>query len=130
MDRVKRIYSYLSKFKHATIRIRTKEPDLSGLPNQAFDWEESIHGEVTELLPEDVSQPCGKSVTTISYYDANLYYNIITDRSVTGVLCLLNKTPIDWYSKKQFTVETTTYRSEYSSARTCVEQILDLRNTL
>ena len=37
MDRVKRIYSYLSKFKHATIRIRTKEPDLSGLPNQVFD---------------------------------------------------------------------------------------------
>ena len=130
MDRVKRIYSYLSKFRHATIRIRTEEPDLSGLPDQAFDWEESIYGEVTELLPEDAPRPLGKSVTTISYHDANLYHNVITGRSVTGVLHLLNKTPIDWYSKKQSTVETATYGSEYSSARTCVEQILDLRNTL
>ena len=36
MDRVKRIYSYLPKFKHATIRIRTKESDLSILPEDAI----------------------------------------------------------------------------------------------
>ena len=36
MDRVKRIYSYLTKFKYATIRIRTEELDLSSLPNQIF----------------------------------------------------------------------------------------------
>ena len=43
---------------------------------------------------------------------------------------MLNKTPIDWYSKKQSTVETETCGSECSSDRTCVEQILDLRITL
>ena len=37
MNRVKRIYSYLYKFKHATIRIITKDPNLSGIPNQAFE---------------------------------------------------------------------------------------------
>jgi hypothetical protein len=72
----------------------------------------------------------GKHVVTISYHDANLYHNLITGRSVTGVLHMLNKTPVDWYSKKQSTVETATCGSEFSSARTCVEQILDLRITL
>ena len=52
------------------------------------------------------------------------------DRSVTGVLHFINKTPFDWRSKKQATVDTAMYGSEYSSARTCVEQILDLRITL
>jgi len=42
----------------------------------------------------------------------------------------LNGTPIDWYSKKMATVETATYGAEYVSARTCVEQLVDLRNTL
>ena len=42
----------------------------------------------------------------------------------------MNKTPIDWFSKKQSTAETSTCGSEYTSARTCVEQILDLRITL
>ena len=42
----------------------------------------------------------------------------------------LNQTPIDWHGKKQATVETATYGSEFIAARTCVEQIIDLRNTL
>ena len=89
-----------------------------------------MHGNVTELLPEDAPTPKGKHVVTISYHDDNLYHNVITGRSVTGVLHFLNKTPVDWHSKKQATVETATYGSEYSSARTCVEHILDLRITL
>ena len=42
----------------------------------------------------------------------------------------MNKMPIDWYSKKQATVETATYGSEFISARTCIDQIVDLRLTL
>ena len=82
------------------------------------------------MLPEDALRSLGKEVVTVSYHDANLYHNVITGRSVTGIIHFVNKTPIDWYSKKQSTVETATYGSEYVSAKTCVEQIIDLRNTL
>jgi hypothetical protein len=34
------------------------------------------------------------------------------------------------YSKKQSTVESATYGSEFIAARTCVEHVMDLRNTL
>jgi len=40
---------------------------------------------------------------------------------------MLNETPMDWFSKKQVTVETATYGSQFV---TCVEQVIDLRNTL
>jgi hypothetical protein len=43
---------------------------------------------------------------------------------------LANKTPLEWYSKKQPTVENATYGTEFVAARTCVEQIIDLRTTL
>ncbi|CAJ1967258.1 unnamed protein product [Cylindrotheca closterium] len=43
---------------------------------------------------------------------------------------MINGTPIDAFSKKQATVETATYGSEFVAARTCVEQIMDLRFTL
>jgi hypothetical protein len=43
---------------------------------------------------------------------------------------MINKTPLDWYSKKQATVESLTYGSEYVAARIFVEQIIDLQNTL
>jgi hypothetical protein len=64
-----------------------------------------------------------------SYVDANLCHDLISGRSVTGILYLANKTPIDWYSKLQATVETATFGSEFIAARTCTDQVVDLRNT-
>ena len=57
-------------------------------------------------------------------------HDILSGKSVTGILHLINQTPIDWFSKKQATVETATYGSEFVAARTCVEQIIDLRTSL
>ena len=44
-------------------------------------------------------------------------------------ITLVNTTPTDWFSKRQATVETTTYGSEFVAAKTATEQIMDLRNT-
>jgi hypothetical protein len=51
-------------------------------------------------------------------------------RSATGILHFLNQTPIDWFSKRQNTVETATFGSEFVAARQCTEQVYDLRYTL
>lgn len=48
----------------------------------------------------------------------------------TGIPHLVNKTPLEWYSTKQATVETATYGSKFVAVQTCVEQIIDLRTTL
>ena len=65
-----------------------------------------------------------------TYKDANLYHDLITGRAVTGVLHFINQTPIDWYTKKQPTVETATYGSEFASAKVAIQQIQGLRQTL
>ena len=49
---------------------------------------------------------------------------------MNGVLHFVNGTPIDWFAKKQATVETATYGSEFVAARNAVQQILALRLTL
>ena len=53
------------------------------------------------------------------YVDANLYHCMLTGHSVAGIIHLINGTPIDAFSKKQSTVETATYGSEFVAARTC-----------
>ena len=130
LDRLKRIFGYIAKMKHAIIRIRTEEPDYSDIPDPKFDWSKSVYGDQEELIPGDIPEPLGKYVTLTHFLDANLMHDMTTGKSVTGVLHLINKTPIDWFSKKQSTVETATYGSEFVAARTCVEQIIDLRTTL
>jgi hypothetical protein len=130
LDHVKRVYGYLSKLKDAMICVRTAEPDYSGLPNQEFDWAQMVYGDVSEILPKDAPPPLGKYVTLTHYFDANLYHDMLTGCSITGILHLMNKTPIDWYSKKQATIETATYGSEFIAAHMCVDQVVDLCTTL
>ncbi|KAG7368718.1 hypothetical protein IV203_031461 [Nitzschia inconspicua] len=130
LDRAKRIVSYLMRFKDACIRYRTNEPDYTDLPERPSEWDRSIYGDVEELLPHDAPKPLGRTVVLTHYVDANLYHDWITGRSVTGILSLLNQTPIDWYSKKQSTVETATYGSEFVATRICIDRAVDLRTTL
>ena len=130
LARIKRIYRYLAKMRHASIRIRTEEPDYSDIPEVEYDWSRSVYGNVKETKPKDAPTALGNFVTLTHYVDSNLMHDLVTGRSVTGILHLMNKTPIDWFTKKQATVETATYGSKFVAARTCVEQIVDLRNTL
>jgi hypothetical protein len=57
-------------------------------------------------------------------------HDLVTGKSVTGCIHFFNQTPIDAYTKKQATVETATYGSEFVAARTCTEQIIELRTLL
>jgi hypothetical protein len=127
LERLKRIYDYLKKFLSAAIRVR---PDLDDLTNQEFDWCHTAYGKVEELLPQDAPKPLRNMVTTVTYMDANLYYDMLTGRSVTGVLHLCNGTLVDWYSQRQATVETATFGSEFTAARNAVDQIIDIRTAL
>ena len=116
--------------KHAILRIRTDKPDFSSIPEKHYEWTNTCYAGAEEILPHDAPRPLGKSVLTSHYVDANLFHDMISGRSVSGILHFLNKTPIDWFSKLQATVETATYGSEFVAARTCTDQVIDLRNTL
>ena len=72
----------------------------------------------------------GKPVLITGYVDADHAHDLVTRRSVTGVLLLLNNTQIKWYSKRQNTVETSTYGSELVAARIATELIMEMRYKL
>jgi hypothetical protein len=107
-----------------------EEPNFLELPDFSFDWSKSVYGELHEQIPQDAPELLGKFVTLSHYVDANLMHDMVTGHSVTGILHLVNKTPIDWFSKKQATVETATYGSEFVAACTCVKQVIELQHTL
>jgi hypothetical protein len=127
LERLKRICGYLCKMKHGYIRIRTDPPDYSDLHEAHYDWARTVYGEVKEERPHNAPRPLGKPVVLTSYVDANLYHDMITGRSVSAVLHFINQTPIEWFSKKQSTVETATYGSEFVAAKVAVQQIMGLR---
>ena len=130
LARAKRVYGYIRNFPDAAIRVRTGLPDYSDLPVPRHDWTYSVYGKVQEIVPDDAPEPLGHEVVMTTYVDANLYHDMITGRALTGILHFVNGTPVEWFSKKQATVETATYGSEFVAAKIATEQIIDLRNTL
>ena len=116
--------------RHVTIRIRTEEPYFSALPENPNTWDQSIYGNMRKETPKDIPKPLGNIVVTTHYDYANLFHDIVAGQSVTSILHLINKTPFDWYSKKQATCKTATYGSEFVAARSCTEHIINIRNTL
>ena len=49
---------------------------------------------------------------------------------MTGIMHFVNQTLIDTYSKRQATVATATFGSEFVAAKQCTEQVIELRNAL
>ena len=131
LDRLKRIFGYIKKHPDGAIRFRTGVPDHeSYTPPINNDWAHAQYGNNREELPSDMPTPRGNIIRTTTYADANLMHDLVTGRSMSGILHFINQTPIQWFAKKQNTVETATYGSEFMVARQATEQILDLRYTL
>jgi hypothetical protein len=55
------------------------------------------------------------------YVDADCAHDLVTRRSITGILAMLNNTPIRWISKRQKPLETSTYGSELVASRVATE---------
>jgi hypothetical protein len=124
LDRLKRIYGFLKKHPNGAIRSGTEIPyrEAIRMPEN-YDWE-------PEELPRNLPIPRGLPVRITTYEDANLMHDLLTGRSVTGCIHLVNQTPVYWFSKEQNSVETATYGSDFLAARLATEQIMDLKYTL
>ena len=69
-------------------------------------------------------------MSTHCFEDADHAGNKVNRRSHTGILIFCNRAPIIWYSKKQNSVEASTFGSEFMALKTAVELIEALRYKL
>jgi hypothetical protein len=71
-----------------------------------------FYPDAEEEISNDLPLSKGPKVRMTVYVDADHSHDLVTRRSITGIVVMLNKTPIRWISKLQKTVETSTYGSE------------------
>ena len=93
------------------------------------NWGKMYHP-CREDIPSDAPIAKGKPVVMTTFVDANLMSDFVTGRSHTGIIHMFNKTMIDWFSKKQASVETATYGSEFVAARIAVDHIVEFCHML
>ena len=86
------------------------------------DWQD-FYPDAGRLAPLDRPEPRGNPVTISLWTDADHAGCRKTRRSHSGIYVFLNKALIFWYSKKQTTVETAVYGSEYVAGKIGVDLV-------
>ena len=76
-----------------------------------------------EEIPPNMHKSRGDSVSTHFFGDSNHAGNKVTRRSQTGILIFFNKAPIIAFSKRQNTVETSTFDSKFTVLKNSVELV-------
>ena len=137
LDAIYRIFNYLDKRRKAIpgkLGFDPARPDdvvspLNGASVDPVDWLEFYPG-AEEELPRRMPTPYGTPVLTRAYVDANHAGNLANRRSHSGILIYVNNSPVLWYSKRQNTVETSSFGSEFVALRIAVEMVEALRYKL
>jgi hypothetical protein len=99
-------------------------------PQERATVMKELYTDASELIPHNIPESRGKEVDINVFVDADHAGNKITRRSHTGVIITVNMAPVIWYSKRQNTVETSTFGSEFIALRIAVELTEALRYKL
>jgi hypothetical protein len=130
LESVYGIFSYLAKHENSRIVFDDSDPVFAKGTFQSHDWSDIYGDEMHEDIPADMPAPRGRAVSITMFVDANHAGNLVTRRSHSGILIFVQNAPILFYSKRQNSVETSTFGSEFVALRIGEEMIEGLRYKL
>ena len=128
------IFAYLKLHHNAEMIFDPSEPviDESRFPRE--DWSDSVYDtddcDLKEPIPSDMPEPLGEGMTMQLFVDSDHAGDVKNRRSRTGFLVYLQCALIYWSSKKQTSVETSSFGSEFMAMKTATEYVRGLRYKL
>ena len=129
LEAIFHVFGYLKKYKRSRMVFDPTKPEIDDKRFVKADWSNFYRG-AKEQLPPNAPPPRGNSVSTHCFVDADHAGCRVTRRSYTGIILFVNRAPIMWYSKRQNTVETSSFGSEMVALKIAVEMIEGLRYKL
>lgn len=129
LDQVFHVFAYLKAHDRSTMVFDDTYPVYNNARFLQFDWSEH-YPDAAEAIPDNIPGERGKPVVMSCFVDADHAGCRETRRSHTGILIYVNRAPIQWFSKRQNTVEASTYGSEMLAMRIAIEMIEGLRYKL
>jgi hypothetical protein len=126
------VFSYLKKYHNTEMVFDPSDPVIDASVFGQEDWTSSEFGHVAgeEEMPANMPQPRGLGFTMRAKVDADHAADTVTRRSRTGFLVFLNSAPVYWLSKKQASVESSSFGSEFCAMKHCCEYVRGLRYKL
>ena len=125
-----RVFEYLyNHMNGGCVVFDDRLPEVKEEQFKEVNWK-NIYGDVTEDIPTNMPEARGNGVIISMFTDAAFAGDLVTRRSQSGILIFINRAPITWYSKRQNTVEASTFGSEFIALRVGCEMNDGLRYKL
>ena len=132
LKEVLHIFAHLKKHHNSELVFDPSDPPIDESLFERKDWTNSEFGHVSgkEELPGNAPPPRGKEFLVRAKVDADHAGDTQTRRSRTGFIVYMQCAPIYWFSKKQNSVESSTFGSEFCAMKQCCEHLRGLRHKL
>jgi hypothetical protein len=132
MHQVFHIFAYLKKYHNTELVFDPSDQCIEEADFEKKDWTSSEFGHVqgTEELPPNMPQPRGLGFTIRAKVDADHAGDTVTRRSQTDFLVYLNSALVCWNSRKQTSVESSSFGSEFVAMKQGCEYLRGLRYKL
>ena len=129
LEQVYHIFGYLKRNPKLRIMFDCSDPGIPASRFKKYDWQD-FYKDAKEAIPSNMPEARGRIASVSCFVDADLAGNKVNRRSQTGILIFVNRAPIHWLSKKQPTVETSTFGAEFCAMKVAVEMIEAIRYKL
>ena len=126
------IFSYLNKYSNTELVFDPSEPHIDEALFSRKDWTSSEYGHIDgeEEIPPNAPVPRGMGFIMRAKVDADHAGDTVTRRSRTGFMVFLNSSLVYFSSKKQLSVESSSFGSEFIAMKQCCEYVRGLRYKL
>ena len=88
------------------------------------------YSDFREEIDDQLPIPKMKELAITIFVDSNHAHDLVTGRSITGMICFVGRTPISYISKRQSAVQTPTFGAEFVALKKAVEEAVTLRYCL
>jgi hypothetical protein len=112
LDQAIHIFAYLKKYDRSTMIFNDTTLNIDESKFPVAEWSE-FYRDAKEEIPSNAPEPQGKEVHMYCFCDADHAGDKLMRHSQTGIIIFLNRAPIVWYSKKQNTIDSSRFSSEF-----------------
>jgi hypothetical protein len=118
---VLRMFAYCKKHMESKLVFDPVKRDFGETKWVSHDWKQFYPDVTGEVMPPARPEARGLSVQVNKFCDAAHVTCHMTRRSTTGIIFFINGAPISCYSKRQNTIESSTFGSEFVALKIATE---------
>eukprot|EP00536_Pseudo-nitzschia_multiseries_P008477 jgi/Psemu1/20504/gm1.20504_g len=129
LQMARHVLGYLKKYKKKGILVDPQSPKIQSIGEATVNYEEFTHQykyykeELDPMFPAPLIAELDLNI----FCDSDHAHDLVTGRSITGLIAFFGSMPVYWKSKRQTSVHTSTFGAEFTALKDAVALAIMLR---